>query len=100
MKVKLIDILLVEDNPGDVDLTREALEESKVKNNLSVAIDDLKARKIALKMELKVTGTIGILLKAFKLSLIEDPVEKVIDLKNAGFHISDNLINDLKRLSN
>lgn len=32
-----IEILLVEDNPGDVRLTREALEEAKVQNRLSVA---------------------------------------------------------------
>ena len=32
--IKPIDILLVEDNPGDVKLTREALLETKVLNNL------------------------------------------------------------------
>jgi len=31
-----IEILLVEDSPSDVDLTREALEDTKVHNNLSV----------------------------------------------------------------
>ena len=31
-----IDILLVEDNPGDVRLTREIFKESKVRNNLMV----------------------------------------------------------------
>jgi two-component system, chemotaxis family, response regulator Rcp1 len=34
-----IEVLLVEDNPGDVRLTREALKEGKVRNNLSVAQD-------------------------------------------------------------
>jgi two-component system response regulator len=34
-----IDILLVEDNPGDVDLTKEALEGAKVCNRLHVAED-------------------------------------------------------------
>ncbi len=34
-----IEILLVEDNLGDVDLTREVLIESKVSNNLSVVVD-------------------------------------------------------------
>ena len=34
-----IEILLVEDNPGDVDLTREALHESKVHTHLSIARD-------------------------------------------------------------
>ena len=36
-------ILLVEDNPGDVRLTREALKESKVLNNLSVVGDGVEA---------------------------------------------------------
>jgi two-component system, chemotaxis family, response regulator Rcp1 len=34
-----IEILLVEDNPGDVRLTLEALKESKVHNNISVVKD-------------------------------------------------------------
>jgi len=34
-----IDILLVEDNPGDARLTREALAQSKVKNHLHYARD-------------------------------------------------------------
>ena len=34
-----IEILLVEDNPGDIRLTREALKEAKVRNNLHVATD-------------------------------------------------------------
>ncbi len=34
-----IEILLVEDSPGDVRLTQEALKEAKVRNNLSVARD-------------------------------------------------------------
>ena len=38
-----IEILLVEDNPGDVRLTREALKEAKVRNSLSVASDGVEA---------------------------------------------------------
>jgi two-component system, chemotaxis family, response regulator Rcp1 len=37
--VKPIEILLVEDNPGDADLAREALETSKLHNHLHV-VDD------------------------------------------------------------
>ncbi len=37
------EFLLVEDNPGDVRLTCEALTESKVKNNLSIVGDGLEA---------------------------------------------------------
>jgi chemotaxis family two-component system response regulator Rcp1 len=36
---KPVEILLVEDNPGDVDLTLEALENSKIRNRLSVVND-------------------------------------------------------------
>ena len=38
-----IEILLVEDSPSDVDLTREALEDTKVHNNLSVVGDGVEA---------------------------------------------------------
>lgn len=36
MNVQPIEILLVEDNPGDVDLTKEAFEEGKLYHNLHV----------------------------------------------------------------
>jgi chemotaxis family two-component system response regulator Rcp1 len=38
-----IDILLVEDNPGDVRLTQEALKEGKILNNLYMARDGVEA---------------------------------------------------------
>ena len=38
-----IDILLVEDNPGDVRLTKEAFKEGKLKNNLHVVKDGVEA---------------------------------------------------------
>jgi len=38
-----IEILVVEDNPGDVRLTVEALKEGKVRNNLSVVADGVEA---------------------------------------------------------
>ena len=41
--VKPIDILLVEDNLGDADLAREALENSKLHNDLSVVGDGMEA---------------------------------------------------------
>jgi len=43
MTGKLIEILLVEDNAGDVRLTREALKEGKVLNKLSVVEDGVEA---------------------------------------------------------
>lgn len=46
--VRPIDILLVEDNPGDVRLTKEALKEGKVQNNLHVAGDGEQALQFLL----------------------------------------------------
>jgi len=40
---RTVEILLVEDNPGDVDLTLEALEEAKLRNNVHVAKDGVEA---------------------------------------------------------
>ncbi|MGH7864560.1 MAG: response regulator [Candidatus Binataceae bacterium] len=42
-KVEPVEILLVEDNPGDVRLTREILKEAKVLNSLHVAADGVEA---------------------------------------------------------
>jgi chemotaxis family two-component system response regulator Rcp1 len=38
-----IEILLVEDSPGDVRLTQEALRDAKVQNNLHIASDGIEA---------------------------------------------------------
>lgn len=43
LRARPVEILLVEDNPGDVRLTREALKEGKISNNLSVVHDGLEA---------------------------------------------------------
>ena len=40
---RAIEILLVEDNPGDVELTLEAFKDCKVRNNLSVVEDGVEA---------------------------------------------------------
>lgn len=43
LELHRIEILLVEDNPGDVRLTKEALKEGKVFNNLNVVPDGVEA---------------------------------------------------------
>lgn len=39
LNLSSINILLVEDNPGDIRLTKEVLKEGKIRNNLSVVTD-------------------------------------------------------------
>ena len=38
-----VEILLIEDNPGDIRLTQEALKDARMSNNLSVAEDGVEA---------------------------------------------------------
>jgi CheY-like chemotaxis protein len=47
--VRPIEILMVEDNPGDARLTQEALKESKVMNNLHHARDGVEAMEFLLR---------------------------------------------------
>jgi CheY-like chemotaxis protein len=42
---KAIEMLLVEDNPGDIELTRIALEDNKMSVNLNIAEDGVEALK-------------------------------------------------------
>ncbi|MBD3168276.1 MAG: response regulator [candidate division Zixibacteria bacterium] len=46
-----IEILLVEDNPGDVRLTQEALKDSKIFNNLNIVNDGDQAMDFLLKKD-------------------------------------------------
>ena len=64
---------------------------------LRLVLDDLKARKAAVNLGLKVTGTIGILMKAESSALIDSAYEKARELRDKGFYISDQLLNNLSR---
>lgn len=43
--MRVLEILLVEDNPGDVRLTQEALKEGRIVNNLNTVMDGAEAIK-------------------------------------------------------
>jgi predicted nucleic acid-binding protein len=58
-------------------------------------IDDLKARKLALKLNLKFTGTLGLIHKACQMGFVPNVSPIIQKLISAGFRISDNIINDL-----
>jgi predicted nucleic acid-binding protein len=64
---------------------------------LKVVIDDSKARKVAEDMGLKLTGTIGVLIKAERLGLIRSAHDKVMGLRDKGFYVSDELLEDISR---
>ena len=50
-KLRPIEILLVDDNPGDIRLTQEALKESKVLNNIHIVEDGMEALEFLRKKE-------------------------------------------------
>lgn len=66
------------------------------RNKYTAVIDDLTARNVAKELEIKVTGTIGILLKAEKKGLIKSAYDKAVELRGKGFYLPDKLISQIK----
>lgn len=60
-------------------------------------IDDLKARKVATDLGLTISGSIGILLKAEKLGIIESAYKKIMELKGKGFYVSEELLAEMSK---
>jgi predicted nucleic acid-binding protein len=58
-------------------------------------IDELKGRKIARSLNIKIIGTIGILILAHKKGLIKDLITVILKLVNSGFRLSDDLLNSI-----
>lgn len=64
-----------------------------------VVLDDKKARRIAMAMRLQVIGTVGMLLRAKRLALIPSVRPILEALKEAGFHMSVQLLQEALRLA-
>ncbi len=87
---RLVLVLKTIVDEGEAEAITLALE----KNSLLV-IDDLKGRKVARRLGLRIIGTLGVL-KAMKLKGIVREVKPFIErLKEKGFYISDDLVNKL-----
>lgn len=63
---------------------------------IMAVIDDARARKVAEKLSIKLTGTLGILIKAQQRGIIESSYQVALKLRKAGFYISDAIIEKLK----
>ena len=57
-----------------------------------VALDDLKARKVAKSLNLKITGSLGILVKAKEQGYIEKLLPILNQVQQTDFRISENII--------
>ena len=65
------------------------------KDDALLLLDDLKARKLAKRLELKYTGTLGILSKAKERGIIVKIKPIIEKLKDADFRISEKVIQEL-----
>ena len=71
-----------------------------IKNNGFLIIDDLKARKIATTLSLSFTGSIGILIIAKELKLIDSVKYYLEKIQETNFRLSDVLINKVLEITN
>jgi predicted nucleic acid-binding protein len=63
-------------------------------------LDDLKARKLAIRLKFKITGTLGVIHRAKQMKII-DRVKPLIDkLMLTDFRVADNIIAEFLRLNN
>lgn len=56
-----------------------------------IILDDNKARKIARKLSLNVTGTLGVIINAKKRGFIDDAIKILEEIKKTDFRISEEL---------
>lgn len=80
-------ILEIQIDRGESSAIALALE----KADCTVILDDYKARKIAAQLNLKITGTIGIIIKAKKQGIITAIKPIIDDIKLTDFRISNKL---------
>ena len=59
-------------------------------------LDDMKARKIAIDLGCRVSGTIGVLCKMEDMEFISSTYDELVKLKEFGFRVSDKLIEKIR----
>ncbi|MDR0940777.1 MAG: DUF3368 domain-containing protein [Bacteroidales bacterium] len=69
-------------------------------NNVVLILDDLKARKEAQKLGLKITGTLGVLFSAKEKNVIPSLKSYLEKLQQTDFRIAENIIAELLQRTN
>jgi len=77
----------------------EAIALATELGSLPVILDDKKARRVAQQIGLRVIGTIGILLRAKRESLLAELETPLKALQSAGFHMTEALYREALRLA-
>lgn len=70
---------------------------AKEKEYPLLLLDDLKARKLATKLNLRVTGTLGVIHKAKQIGVLEKVKPLIEKLQATNFRISENIVDELLR---
>ena len=90
-KLELINAIL---DPGEASSIALALE----KSSPLLILDDGKARRLANNLNIKLTGTLGILVKAYKAKIIPDLQGTLFLLRQRGFYISKSVEKEIQSL--
>ncbi len=77
-----------------------AIALAKEFDDVLLLLDDLKARKLALRLNIKITGTLGIIHKAKQMALIQNVKPLLNKLLSTNFRISKKLIEEMLKLNN
>lgn len=89
--LKQFQILKLELDPGEASAIALALENPGCR----IILDENKGRSVAKRLGLKVTGTVGIIIKAKELGLIKSGKEILFQLEKHGFWLSEHLKNQI-----
>ncbi len=81
---------------GEASMIAFALENS----NTLLILDDQKARKLAKKLKLTISGTLGVISKAKKLGLISEVRPLLDEIRKTDFRLSKELIQKFLKLNN
>ena len=83
-------------DPGEA----SAIALAKETESPLLLLDDLKARKLALKLNLKFTGTLGVINKAKEIGVLEKVRPIIKKLLATDFRISENIVDEMLRKNN
>lgn len=92
MVIRLKDVV----DPGEASAIALAIEMERS----VVVLDDLAARKLASRLELPYTGTLGVLLKAKSIGVLNRVAPVLAELKRAGFRLSKEMEEHVLQLAN
>ncbi len=82
-------------DPGEASAIALAMETS----DATVILDDLKARKLAIKLGLDVTGTVGVILRAKDSGVIAEIRPLMFAIRKTNFRLSKEVENEALRLA-